>query len=41
MKIQNKEKSWGTPAERAKIKLELGERFQLLGLIKQAYPKNK
>jgi len=33
-----KEKTWRTPAERAKVKLELGERFQLLNLIKQAYP---
>ena len=32
-----KEKNWRTPAERAKIKLELGERFQLLTTIKQAY----
>ncbi len=33
-----KEKGWRTPAERVKIKLDLGERFQLLELIKQAYP---
>lgn len=33
-----KEKTWRTPAERAKIKLELGERFQLLELIKRACP---
>ena len=32
-----KEKRWRTPAERAKIKLELGERLQLLGLIKLAH----
>lgn len=32
-----KEKRWRTPAERAKIKLELGERFQLLNLIKNAH----
>ncbi len=31
------EKRWRTPAERAKIKLDLGERFQLLNLIKQAH----
>ena len=35
-----KEKTWRTPAERAKIKVELGERFQLLELIKQAYPED-
>jgi transposase-like protein len=33
-----KEKRWRTPAERGKIKLELGERFQLLKLIRHAYP---
>lgn len=32
------EKRWRTPAERAKIKLDLGNRFQLLNLIKKAYP---
>ncbi len=32
-----KEKRWRTPAERAKIKLDLGERYQLLEMIKQAY----
>ena len=32
-----KEKKWRTPAERAKIKLELGDKFQLLNLIKQSY----
>ena len=31
------EKNWRTPAERAKIKLDLGNRFQLLNLIKKAY----
>ena len=31
------EKRWRTPAERAKIKLELGDEFQLLNLIKQSY----
>ena len=31
------EKKWRTPAERAKIKLTLGERYQLLNLIKKAY----
>ena len=33
----SKEKKWRTPAERAKIKLELGDEFQLLNLIKQLY----
>ena len=32
-----REKKWRTPAERAKIKVELGERFQLWDLIKQVY----
>ena len=32
-----KEKKWRTPAERAKIKVELGERFQLLEFIKHAH----
>ncbi len=36
-KWMQKEKRWRTPAERAKIKLELGERLQLLGLIKLAH----
>ena len=36
-KLINKEKRWRPPAERAKIKLKLGERFQLLTTIKQAY----
>ena len=31
------EKRWRTPAERAKIKLKLGDEFQLLNLIKQSY----
>lgn len=35
-----KEKRWRTPAERANIKVELGERFQLLRLIKNAYPED-
>ena len=35
-----KEKKWRTPAERAKIKFEVGERFQLLNLIKNAYPED-
>ena len=32
-----KEKRWRTPAERAGIKSELGQKFQLLEMIKQAY----
>jgi len=35
-----KEKRWRTPAERARIKLELGEKFQLLEMIKMAYPED-
>lgn len=31
------EKKWRTPAERAKIKLKLGKKSQLLKLIKKAY----
>lgn len=31
------EKRWRTPAQRARIKLPLGERYQLLNLIKTAY----
>ena len=31
-----KEKTWRTPAERAKIKIELGDQYQLLKLIKYA-----
>jgi transposase-like protein len=33
----SKEKRWRTPAERAKIKVRLGDSFQLLNLIKKAY----
>lgn len=32
-----REKRWRTPAQRARIKLTLGERYQLLNLIKVAY----
>jgi len=32
-----KEKRWRTPAERAKVKVELGEKFQLLKLIKHTH----
>lgn len=32
-----KEKKWRTPAERAKIKIDLGDKFQLLNLIKKIY----
>jgi len=39
-KLIPKEKRWRTPAERAKIKVEIGEKFQLLKLIKQAYPED-
>lgn len=35
-----KEKRWRTPAERARIKIELGKKFQLLKLIKSAYPED-
>ena len=35
-----KEKRWRTPAERAKIKMKVVERFQLLNLIKQVYPED-
>ena len=34
------EKKWRTPAERAKIKLKLGDTFQLLKLIKKSYAEN-
>ena len=34
------ETRWRTPAERVKIKLELGGRYQLLNLIKKAYPED-
>jgi hypothetical protein len=33
----SKEKKWRTPAERVKIKLDLGDKFQLLNLIKKSY----
>ena len=33
-----KEKKWRTPAERAKIKANLGDKYQLLKLIKMSYP---
>ena len=33
----SKEKKWRTPAERVKIKLDLGNKFQLLNLIKKSY----
>lgn len=36
----SKEKRWRTPAERAKIKVNLGKRFQLLNLIKTIYPED-
>jgi transposase-like protein len=32
-----KEKRWRTPAERAKIELKLGDKYQLLKLIKKVY----
>ena len=32
-----KEKKWRTPAQRVKIKLDLGDKFQLLNLIKKSY----
>ena len=35
-----KEKEWRTPAQRANIKLNLGDKFQLLNLIKQQYPED-
>lgn len=35
-----KEKRWRTPAQRAKVKLNLGKRFQLLKFIKHAYPED-
>lgn len=34
------EKRWRTPAQRAEIKLDLGDKFQFLNLIKQAYPED-
>lgn len=33
----NGEKRQRTPAERAKVKLKFGDKFQLLNLIKQSY----
>lgn len=38
-KLRN-EKRWRTPAQRAKIKLNVGEQFQLLNLIKSQYPED-
>ena len=35
-----KEKRWRTPAERARIKLEIGMRYQLLALIKLSHAVN-
>ncbi|MBI2647406.1 DDE-type integrase/transposase/recombinase [Candidatus Woesearchaeota archaeon] len=32
-----KEKRWRTPAERAKIKIKLGDKYSLLNLIKKVY----
>ena len=32
------EKKWRTPAERVKIKIDLGGKHHLLNLIKKAYP---
>ena len=34
------EKRWRTPAERVKIKLKLGDKYQLLKLIKESYPED-
>jgi hypothetical protein len=31
------EKKWRTPAERVKIKIDLGNKYQLLNLIKSSY----
>ena len=31
---------WRTPAERAGIKIDLGNKYQLLNLMKMAYPKD-
>ena len=31
------EKKWRTPADRVKIKIDLGDKFQLLNLIKKSY----
>ncbi len=35
-----KEKKWRTPAERAKIKIKFGDKYQLLNLIKRSYPED-
>ena len=32
-----KEKKWRTPSERVKIKIDLGNKYQLLNLIKRSY----
>ena len=37
MKKSKKEKKWRTPAERARIKIKLGDKYQLLNLIKKSY----
>lgn len=34
------EKRWRTPAERARIKIDLGDKHQLLRLIKKQYPED-
>ena len=39
-KWRYKEKRWRTPAERVKIKIDLGDNYQLLNLIKKAYPED-
>ena len=39
-KLVPKEKRWRTPAERAMIKLKIGEKLQLFEVIKLAYPVN-
>ena len=36
-KWRYEEKRWRTPAERVKIKLDLGSKYQLLNLIKLSY----
>ena len=36
-KLISRDKKWRTPSERAKIKLDLGNKFQLLNLIKNSY----
>ena len=35
-----KEKRWRTPADRARIRLKLGDTYQLLKLIRKAYPED-